>query len=263
MLFYFKTKFMRKILTIVSLCLTLFVFSQTQYIKDFTPIIKDFSDFGFGSQGYMTDNVLPPRSCTFANAYQFGNQFGLYSKQFIDNQAYSLANNWDSLVFNFNYKTNGYGKNFKIQVEFLTGTNNYPYTKIKTFNVPDSQHVHFSIGAFFTQYHFNFKIWLIKQDTTLNNFTVNLSDLDVKGYLHYSAVGLNEISTLDDKIYWNNETIFFGERWLNRKYWITDIYGKVVFSGIVNSFRENLNLENGLYILNTEHTSEKMIIYSN
>lgn len=254
---------MKSYFTIIVVGLFLNVTSQIQYVKDFTPVLKDFSDFGFGSQGYMTDNASSPRSCTFANAYQFGNQFGAYSKQFYDSQAYSLANNWDSIVFNFNYKTSGYGKNFKIQVEFLTGTNTYPYTKIKTFNIPDSQHVHFSIGAFFTQYQFNFKVWLIKQDTTLNNFTVNLSDLDVKGYLHYGTVGLNNLSKSENVIYWNNETIFFNENWIDKKYWITDISGKTVYSGIVNSPQEKISLENGLYILNTDYFSQKMIISTN
>lgn len=254
---------MKKYYTILSLCLTLLANSQTQYIKDFTPLIKDFSDFGFGSQGFMTDNSSSPRSCTFANAYQFGNQFGSYSTSFFDSQANSLAYNWDSLVFNFKYKTTGYGKNFKIQAEFLTGTNNYPFTITKTFNAPDSQTVHFRMYGFFTQYPFNFKVWLIKQDTTLNNFTVFLSDLDVKGYLHYSSTGLNEVAKSDNKIYWSNQTIFFDEKWLNKKYWINDMYGKIIFSGIVNSPQQQVNLENGLYILNTEQSSQKMMISSN
>ena len=57
--------------------------------------------------------------------------------------------------------------------------------------------------------------------------------------------------------------VFFDEKWLNKKYWINDIYGKVVVSGIVNSLQEKMNLENGLYILNTGYSSQKMIISSN
>lgn len=257
---------MKKYFTTLSLCLTFLVKSQTQYISYFTPP-SDFSNYSFSMYGptaNVIDNSGIPRSCTFYNGLFATPAIGMYSKGgMIDAQAQTLAPYYDSLVFKFKIKTNGYAKNFRIKCEFLANSGGvYAYNNARNYNGPDSVNIRFKNG-FTTSYPFNWKIWLEKQDTTLNNFTVSLSNLDIKGYLHYGTVGLNEITKSENKIYYNNETIFFGEKWMNKKYWINDIYGKVIYSGIVNSPLEKLNLENGLYILNTEYSSQKMIISSN
>lgn len=258
---------MKKYFTTLSLCLTLFANSQTQYVAYFTPP-SDFSDYGYSEYG--PDSVVNDftingiRQCKFYNGMSFYPAQAFYSKGgMIDAQAQTLAYQYDSLVFKFKVKTSGYAKNFNIKCEFLANSGGgYAYNNSRNYNGPDSVNVRFKVG-FITVNPFNWKIHLTKQDTTLNNFTVSLSNLDIKGYLHYGSVGLNQLTKTESNINYNNETLFFDEKWLNKKYWINDIYGKVHFSGIVNSLQEKLNLENGLYILNTEYSSQKMIISSN
>ena len=106
---------MKKYFTILSLCLTLLANSQTQYIAYFTPP-SDFSDYAFGMYGPSTnviDNSGTPRSCTFYNGLFATPAVGMYSKWgMIDAQAQTYAYSYDSLVFKFKVKTNGYAKNF-------------------------------------------------------------------------------------------------------------------------------------------------------
>jgi hypothetical protein len=239
-------------------------YGQQQYIAYFTPP-SDFSDYGYAEYGPDTVvndfTINSIRQCKFYNGMSFYPAQAFYSKTGMsDLQAATLAPNYDSLVFKFKYKTSGYAKNFNIKCEFLANSGGgYAYNFTKNYNGNDSANVTFKY-SFATNYQFNWKILLTKQDTTLNNFTVYLSNIDIKGYLHYGRVGLNELTKSDTKIYWNNQTIFFDEKWMDKKYWINDIYGKIIFSGIVNSTLQPLNLENGLYILNTEKSSQKMII---
>ena len=245
------------------LCVLCSIFyGQQQYIAYFTPP-SDFSDYTFamyGPSSNVIDNSGTPRSCTFYNGLFATPAVGMYSKWgMIDSQAQTLAYSYDSLVFKFNVKTNGYAKNFRIRGEFLQNTGNFPYALTKNYNGLDSMEIRINVG-FITVNPFNWKVWLEKQDTTLNNFTVSLSNLDIKGYLHYGTVGLSELAKSPNNIYWNSQTIFFDEKWINKKYWISDIYGKTIFSGIVNSTQEPLNIENGMYILNTEQSSQKMVI---
>ncbi|MBC7696593.1 MAG: hypothetical protein H7141_14245 [Burkholderiales bacterium] len=256
---------MRKFIFCMLYILCSVYYGQQQYIAYFTPP-TDFSDYSFSMYGpstNVTDNSGIPRSCTFYNGLLATPAVGMYYKWgMIDAQAQTLAYSYDSLVFKFKVKTNGYAKNFRIRGEFLQNTGNFPYSLTKNYNGLDSLNIRIKVG-FITVNPFNWKVWLEKQDTTLNNFTVKLSDLDIKGYLHYGTVGLNDFLKSEGKIYWNNETIFFDEKWMNKKYWINDVYGKIIYSGIVNSTQEKLNLGNGLYILNTEYSSQKMIISSN
>lgn len=241
--------------------------AQQQYVKDFTPVIKDFSDFGYsiyGPSNNATDNSGPPRSCTFYNGLVITPAQTFYSNNYsYDPFASTHAPYWDSLVFKFKYNTSGYAKNFNIKCEFLVNSGtNFPYNLTKTFTTNDSAKIRFKY-TFYTQYDFNWRIILTKQDTTLNNFTVSFSNVDIKGYLHYNAAGLKENVNNENKILYNTEAIFFDEKWLNKKYWITDVAGRELFNGKVNSTTEKINLDNGLYILNTEHGSQKMIISKN
>ena len=255
---------MKKIICLVIVFFGIKVNAQQQYIAYFTPP-SDFSNYGYSEYG--PDSVVNDftingiRQCKFYNGMSFYPAQAFYSKGGMSNsQASTLAPYYDSLVFKFKYKTSGYAKNFNIKCEFLANSGGaYAYNLTKNYNGNDSAYVTFKY-PFDTYYQFNWKIHLTKQDTTLNNFTVYLSNIDIKGYLHYGAVGLNEVTKSENKIYTNNETIFFEERWIDKKYWITDVFGKIIFAGIVNSPVEKTSLENGLYILNTDYSSQKMII---
>lgn len=255
---------MKNVICLLFVFLVIHVNAQQQYIAYFTPP-SDFSDYGYSEYG--PDSVVNDftingvRQCKFYNGMSFYPAQGFYSKSGMsDFQASTLASNYDSLVFKFKYKTSGYAKNFNIKCEFLANSGGgYAYNFTKNYNGNDSTYVTFRY-PFVTYYQFNWKIHLTKQDTTLNNFTVYLSDIDIKGYLHYGTVGINEVTKSDNKIYWNDKTIFFDEKWMNKKYWINDIYGKIIFSGIVNSSQVDLELDNGMYILNTDYSSQKMII---
>lgn len=240
-------------------------YGQQQYIAYFTPP-SDFSDYVFSMYGPTSDvidNSGLPRSCRFYNGLFSTPAVGMYSQNnMIDAQAQTLAYSYDSLVFMFKMKTNGYAKNFRIRGEFLQNINNYPYSLTRNYNGLDSVAIRFKVG-FTTTLPFNWKLWLEKQDTTLNNFTISLSNLDIKGYLHYNSAGINESFNSKNYVSYSNESLFFDEKWINKKYWINDIYGKVICSGIVNSLKEQINLENGMYILNTDQFSQKMMISSN
>lgn len=247
------------------LLLSLYSKSQTQYISYFTPP-SDFSEYSFlaiGPDGSALDNFNGTRKCKFSNGPYSLPVAGMYFKYgMLDLMAQTYASQYDSIVFKFKVKSSGYAKNFRIRSEFLINTGNFPYSLTRNFNLLDSMNVRFKVG-YVTLNYFSWKLWLEKQDTTLNNFTISLSDLDIKGYLHYETIGLNEISHIENKINYNNEMLFFDEKWLNKKYWISDLYGKEHYSGIVNNKIEKINLENGLYILTTEYSSQKMIISKN
>jgi len=240
-------------------------YGQQQYIAYFTPP-TDFSDYSFSIYGPsldVMDNSGLPRSCTFYNGLYTTPAVAMYSKNnMIDAQAQTLAYSYDSLIFKFKVKTSGYAKNFRIRGEFLQNIGNFPYSLTKDYSGLDSINVRFKVG-FITVNPFNWKVWLEKQDTTLNNFTVSLSNLDVKGFLHYNSAGINESVNSKNYVSYNNEALFFDEKWMNKKYWINDIYGKIICSGIVNSLKVQINLENGMYILNTDQFSQKMMISSN
>lgn len=237
-------------------------YGQTQYIAYFTPP-SDFSNYGFSMYGPTSDvidNSGLPRSCTFYNGLFSTPAVGMYSQNnMIDAQSQTLAYSYDSLVFMFKVKTNGYAKNFRIRGEFLQNINNFPYSLTQNYNGVDSVAIRFKVG-FTTTLPFNWKIWLEKQDTTLNNFTISLSNLDIKGYLHYNSAGINELSNSKYQISYNNDVLFLNEKWMGKKYWIIDLYGRVVYSGIVNSLQEPINLENGIYMINTEQYSQKLIV---
>jgi len=244
-------------------CCSVF-YGQQQYIAYFTPP-SDFSNYSFSMYGPTSDvidNIGLPRSCSFYNGLFSTPAVGMYSlNNMIDAQAQTFAYSYDSLVFMFKMKTNGYAKNFRIRGEFLQNINNFPYSFTKNYNGLDSLTVRFKVG-FTTTLPFNWKVWLEKQDTTLNNFTVVLNNLDIKGYLHYNDVGINELTNSKYQISYNNEMFFFNEMWMNKKYSISDIYGRIIYSGVVNSIKEQINLGEGIYILSTEKYSQKIIISS-
>lgn len=249
------------------LLLSLHSNAQTQYISYFTPP-SDFSEYVFssiGPDGAAVDNFISGgRSCKFSNGPYLLPAVGMYVRYgLFDTQAQLHAVQYDSIVFKFKVKTSGYAKNFRIRGEFLVNTGNFPYSLTRNFNSLDSMDVRFKVVSSLTANPFNWKVWLEKQDTTLNNFTISLSNLDIKGYLHYDAAGLNENSYSQSEIRYNNEMLFFDEKWLTKKYWIIDLYGKEYYSRTVTSKTENINLENGMYILITEYGSQKMIIFKN
>lgn len=257
---------MKSSFLLIGLIWSLYSNSQTQqYISYFTPP-TNFSDYGYSEYGpdtVVNDNSNFIRSCTFYNGMSFYPAVAMYSKNNMwDLAAQPYAYSYDSLVFKFKIKAIGYAKNFRVRGEFLQNTGSFPYSLTRNYHTNDSVMVRFKVG-FTTTLPFNWKVWLEKQDTTLNNFTLRLSDLDIKGYLHYNPTGVVESTNNENKILYNNEAIFFDEKWLNKKYWITDVAGRELFNGKVNSTTEKINLDNGLYILNTEHGSQKMIISKN
>lgn len=237
--------------------------AQSLYMKDFGTSYAPWT-FWTNYTGGVTDNGgTSIRSCTFGDGDDYtgmGTAAQYTRSNLYDPNAINYDWTWDSLVFKFRYRTEGYARSFRVFFDYLTGTGpNYEYDVQRNYFQPDTEDVKIVVSGP-TNYAVNCEIGLIKTDTTLNNFKVYLSNLSIKGYITYSAVGLSEYTDSKNAVLYNSETLFFTEKWLQKKYWITDILGKEYVSGIVNSNEEKINLENGLYILRTENSIQKILI---
>jgi hypothetical protein len=244
----------------------LYVFSlkaQVLYVKDFGTSYSGWSYSANYTSGVADNGGTTIRSCTFGNGDDFTGM-GTYARYTKSNIYDPIAQNydwlWDSVVFKFRYRTEGYARDFRVIFDYLVGAGSiYEYDVRRNYFQPDSEDVSIVVSGP-TGNALNCEIGLIKYDTTLNNFKVYLSNLSIKGYITYSPVGLSEYTDSKNAVLYNSETLFFTDKWLHKKYWITNIQGREYVSGIVNSNEEKINLENGLYILRTENTIQKILI---
>lgn len=253
---------MKTYLSTLAILFTFIASAQSVYMHDFG---TSFGGWGFWtnySGGVVDNGGTTIRSCTYTNGADItGGNIAQYSKSNIyDANAGNYGYNWDSLVFKFRYRTDGYATNFRIFFDYLTGTGpSYDYDVQSSFTQPDSQDVKVVVGGPAVN-PVNCAIGLVKYDTTLNNFTVYLSNLSIKGYINYNAAGLSEYASPQSPIGYNSEMLFFPEKWLNKKYTITDLMGKEYTSGTVNSSNERHNLQDGMYIIRTENFVQKILI---